>query len=524
MMLPWQRTIELLSSLSYRSSNLNRYLEEIALGVSELIDSDWSVITLCQDDWERILASSIQLPDQKQQQLYDLHGTLAGSVVDGNCPLLVDDASCDRQHGEAPEGYRAYLGVPLRTPTGKVIGTICSFGKQAAQFHSQQVELAKLFAERAAIAIDNYELYQQQQQFNQLLQAEIEERKKIEQALRLSEARFRSLVEQAADAIFVIDHKCHIINVNQQACTSLGYNREELQRLCLPDVEKKLTREELLALHQQFTQGGAATLEGIHQRKDGTTFPVEVRVGLLDWGGEKVQLALARDITQRKQTEQITARLAEIGELATMIVHEVRNPLTTVLMGLNSLQQLDLTARFQTRLDLAMDEAERLQRLLNEILLYAKEQQLSREKLEVNAFLAQILNSLQDLPIACQRHLKFQSAPTTTFVWADPDKLKQVIINLVENACEAVTEGEMVQLRVQPEQDHILIAIHNGGAPIPPEILPRLTQPFYTSKPSGNGLGLAIVKRIVVAHGGELNVESNEMAGTTFTVKLLRYE
>lgn len=102
------------------------------------------------------------------------------------------------------------------------------------------------------------------------------------------------------------------------------------------------------------------------------------------------------------------------------------------------------------------------------------------------------------------------------------DKLKQVFINIVRNACEAVAEGDTVTWAVDNciHPDQVCIQIHNNGNPIPPDVLPRLTEPFYTTKSSGTGLGLASVKRIVEAHGGELSIRSTAEDGTIVSVQL----
>jgi two-component system, sporulation sensor kinase A len=97
-------------------------------------------------------------------------------------------------------------------------------------------------------------------------------------------------------------------------------------------------------------------------------------------------------------------------------------------------------------------------------------------------------------------------SPVTVSV--DRDKFKQVLINLVTNACEAVDIGDEITIQIRSEGSRICVRVHNGGMPIPPDLLPQLTQPFFTTKSSGTGLGLAIVKRIVEAHDGELIIES----------------
>ncbi|MEB3356575.1 MAG: PAS domain S-box protein [Synechococcales bacterium] len=351
---------------------------------------------------------------------------------------------------------------------------------------------------------------------------DITERKRAEQAVRDSEMRFRTLVEQAADAFFVVNAAGQIEDVNQQACNALGYSCEELMHLTVPDVQEHMTLDEFRRAWAQLAPGHPINFEGLHRRKDGSLFPVEVRLGLLDLGDTQLALALARDITERKQAEQVMARLAEIGELASMIVHEVRNPLTTVLMGLSSFKRMDLPERAQARLALALEESERLQRLLNEILMYAKDQRLEVDELDLNALMLDLLETLRTMPSASDRHIDYQSLVTPALIKGDRDKLKQVFINLISNACEAVPPGGVVtwQTDENGSVNHIRVRVHNGGEPIPPEVLPNLTKPFFTTKSSGNGLGLAITKRIVEAHQGSLTIESSAEAGTTVTVTL----
>ncbi|MGJ3253270.1 MAG: PAS domain S-box protein [Elainellaceae cyanobacterium] len=359
------------------------------------------------------------------------------------------------------------------------------------------------------------------QMFNQVTEA-ITERKQVEESLRQSEQRFRNLVEQAADAFFIINCDGEIVDVNHQACEWLGYSRQELIGLKVQEIQKALTPEQIREIYQKADSGIPVTSVGIHQRKDGTSFPVEVRTTSFDWGGDRLRLSLARDITERKQAEKALERLAEIGELAAMIVHEVRNPLTTVLMGLNSFKSLELPERAHARLELALEEGDRLQRLLSEILLYAKRQTLQTTDINLGKFLSDVLDTLCGMPTSVGLKLEFCKPSDPVIITGDRDKLKQVFINLFENACDASPPGNAVTCRTlcEPTHHHVSIQIHNDGEPIPAEILPKLTKPFFTTKSSGNGLGLAIVKRIVESHGGRLTIESALEQGTTISVVL----
>ncbi|MGF1571132.1 MAG: nitrogen regulation protein NR(II) [Nodosilinea sp.] len=338
---------------------------------------------------------------------------------------------------------------------------------------------------------------------------------------KMSENRFRTLVEQAADGFFVVNQAGQIIDVNQTACDALGYSREELMALSVADIQKGFTPEDFQGVWQRLQPGVPLTQESWHQRKDGSRFPVEVRLGLLETDHQRYILALVRDITERKASEKAQARLAEIGELAAMIVHEVRSPLTTVLMGLNSFRPMELSERARTRLDLALEESERLQKLLNEILLYSREPSLEFQDIELTSLMQELADTLVGSPSLGRRRLEVKSLDQTVVIRGDRDKLKQVFINLINNACEAAPDGDTVTWMLHaPHPTQIVVSIHNGGEPIPPELLPQLTKPFFTTKSSGNGLGLAITQRIVEAHRGELTITSSPERGTEVTVAL----
>ncbi|MBN3924870.1 GAF domain-containing sensor histidine kinase [Nostoc sp. NMS4] len=402
----WQRERQIiarLSSLNYRTGELGSYLHNIACGVSELIGVDWTVVTFCQEGFETVLASSLEMGEG--EHIYSLHGLLTGTVIKMGQSLAVEDAQKYPEYGQAPEGYCAYLGIPLRTAESEVIGTICSFNHLPRDFTKEDIQIVELFAERAATAIDNYHLYQQQCQFNHILEAEVEK---------------RTAELQAAQA--------------------------------------KLLEQE---------------------------------------------------------------RLVAIGEFAAMIVHEIRNPLTTMIMGLKYFRKTILTESAQERLGLALSEASRLERLLSEILLYAKPQVLQLCEFDVNEFIHELLVCIREMPEALERQIEFIPASPTLKILGDEDKLKQVFINIIRNACEAVATEDIVQLKVDSSYtDKVCINVHNGGEPIPSEVIAKLFQPFFSTKPCGTGLGLAISKRIINAHNGELLISSDLLTGTTVSVQL----
>ncbi|PZV12837.1 MAG: histidine kinase [Pseudanabaena sp.] len=525
-----QRTLEVLSSLSYRTGELKGYLQLVANSVSELLDLDWAVVTLCREGFERILASSIDMGYDENYQA-DLHGTLTETVISNGRCLYVEDASIDKSYGEPPDGYFAYLGAPLRLPTGEIIGTICSFHRQSRKFTHDEMILVEIFAERAATAIDNYNLYQKQQEINLALQTEIIERQEVEQELRKSEEQLRFIAENLEPLVWLYSHDRKPIYMSPMFEKVWGIPVEQWYAdgsVCLNAVIPEDREMVSIAFKNLFLDGSSYDLEYRIILPDGSLRIIRDRAfPIIDKNGQTYRVAgIAEDITNRQQEQQRTIkameRLSEIGEFATTIIHEVRNPLTTVLMGLNYFYRMELPENARKRLTLALDEAERLKRLLNEILLYAKHEVIQPVPVDMNKLAMELIENISSTPVAIGKQIVFEASPESLIVLGDKDKFTQVLINILQNACEAVPEGEKISVSFSSltSSRQICLQVQNRGTLIPAELLPNLTKPFMTTKPDGNGLGLAIVKKIVEAHGGTIEIESSAIAGTIVSILL----
>ena len=231
-------------------------------------------------------------------------------------------------------------------------------------------------------------------------------------------------------------------------------------------------------------------------------------LALMDNLGLLIGISLARTWHIAENT-----RLAHIGQFASGIVHEIRNPLATIGLALDHLAGVDgLPAAAQRRLSLAIGETGRLERLLTDILAYAKPSTLELTPVDIDRLVAQVISGLAD------RRIVFDAGGCGT-VGADVDRLRQVVLNLIRNAIEAVAEDGVVTVRTRRDNDTQLLEVHNGGPPLDQRTRERLFEPFFTTKAQGTGLGLPIVRRIVESHGGSIDVAS-DAAGTTFTVAL----
>lgn len=210
------------------------------------------------------------------------------------------------------------------------------------------------------------------------------------------------------------------------------------------------------------------------------------------------------------------ARLADIGELASGIAHEIRNPLATISMALDYFKRLELPGTGAKRAELAGQEAARMGRLLEDILLYAKPIQLDTRRLDLGQLLEAVLAAHPELARARAQSFDLGRVDRGGFLLGDQDRLTQVILNLAQNACEAAPASSTIRwaLTADRRAGTLALEVSNAGPPVPGDLLARLTEPFFTTKPAGTGLGLAIVKRLVEAHGGDLQIESEPQSGT----------
>ncbi len=219
-----------------------------------------------------------------------------------------------------------------------------------------------------------------------------------------------------------------------------------------------------------------------------------------------------------------SARLAAIGEFTSGITHEIRNPLATISIALDYFNKLDLPGSGHQRAALARKEADRMERLLEEILLYSKPLNLEFQLLDMTELTRGFIDEHTHIAREKQQRFRLDTLEPHARIMGDRDRLVQVFLNLARNACEAAPPDSLIEWHIDdaPEQGTLIIEVINRGPPIAAEILSRITEPFFTTKVAGTGLGLSIVKRIVEAHGGELKIVSTEETGTRVQTVLPR--
>jgi signal transduction histidine kinase len=212
-----------------------------------------------------------------------------------------------------------------------------------------------------------------------------------------------------------------------------------------------------------------------------------------------------------------------LGELAAGIAHEVRNPLTT-LKGFLQLIEKDVESENKLYVKLMLDEVNRIEQITNEFMAVAKPQALLYKPENISIIIKQVIALLQPQALlhGVQIHLDEEPIPP---VFCEKNHLKQVFINLMKNAFEAMPKGGHLTIKIEQEnEEKVTICFIDTGSGIPKEALKKLGEPFFTLKEKGNGLGLMMCKKIIQQHQGDIEVTSEVNKGTTFKIILPVYK
>ena len=354
------------------------------------------------------------------------------------------------------------------------------------------------------------------------LVTDITGRKQAEEALQLSENRYRTLVESSPDGILSVDPEGCIVDCNTAICKLLGYAREDLKGT---DVRQLVTIGAVrmgTALRRQIDQQGYAEAELEMVHRDGRKIPVWARmVDLKDTRqGDHQVLVYLRDVEERKKVEQLKDQF--IG----LVSHELRTPLTVIMGAVNTaLSEGTRLSQQETRslLEDAASASDSLSDIL-ENLLELSRSQADRLTLHLEPVLLEevIRKTIHEARRYSSIHQFVTDLPETPpALRADRIRLERILHNLVENAVKYSAGGE-VRVSARQEGKYLEIAVHDQGPGISPEEQSRLFQPFQRIRRAGTddiggiGLGLLVCRSLVEAHGGKIWVESEPGQGAYF--------
>jgi signal transduction histidine kinase len=265
----------------------------------------------------------------------------------------------------------------------------------------------------------------------------------------------------------------------------------------------------------------------LRRHKNGSALPTENKVKGILYQGQYAVAGICRDITERIETEKRireSERLAHIGKLTTSLAHEIRNPLSSVKANSHIIfKNMQFDGNDKRRMEIIVNEISRLERILDEMLDFARPVKLNLGPVSINSVMDSCLeimdNRIREKDIAVKR-LYGKNLPQ---ILVDHEKIEQVMINVLLNAVEVLPEGghiEIVTKRLRNDGRGLQVDVSDDGPGISTEDLPYVFDPFFSNKKKGTGLGLSNVKKIIEAHGGTGRVVVRKPHGTRVSLTI----
>jgi PAS domain S-box-containing protein len=457
--------------------------------------------------------------------------SIVDRVVSARENVLLDDASAENPFSADPyfEGRaRSVLCLPL-LKQAKFVGALYLENNLAPHvFTSGRIALLNVLASQAAISLENTQLYRQ-----------LEER----------EARIRRLVDANIIGIIIWDFDGRIIEANDTFLRMLGFDRDDFVsgRVRWTDLIPPEWRDRSAQTLQEVkTTGTARPFERDYFRKDGSRVPVLIGAASLETNGNQ-GVAFVLDLTERKRAESEARaserryretqmelahanRVATMGQLTASIAHEVNQPIAATKVNAQAaLRWLNRDApdleEARQLLARIVNDGDRAGNVVSRIRHLVKKAPPRMEPLHMNEAISEVIELTRGEAIKNGVTVQTQFAESLPAVTGDRTQLQQVILNLILNAVQAMSQRDLSlrELWISTSasgSDGVLVSIRDSGPGILPESLDRLFDPFYTTKSGGMGMGLSICRSIIEGHGGQIWATSNGQQGAAFNFTL----
>ena len=356
------------------------------------------------------------------------------------------------------------------------------------------------------------------------------------------EARLRSILETVPDAVIVIDEAGNIREFSEAAERQFGWNAADVMGRNVSMLMPSPYREAHDGYLNRYYRTGERRIIGmgrvvVGERRDGTTFPMELAVGEIKLHDSRLFTGFIRDLTERQQTEtrlqELQAELVHVsrytslGEMASALAHELNQPLSAIANYLKGsqllLQREDVpVTRVSDAVGKAADEALRAGSIIRRLRDFVARGETERRA----ESLPRLIEEASALALVGTQehgvHVRFEIAPDVEWVLVDRVQIQQVILNLIRNAIDAMDGIETSDLSIllSSADDNVMVSVVDTGPGIDPEVAAQLFQPFVTTKRNGMGVGLSISRTIVEAHGGRIWAEPSPGGGAAFRFTL----
>lgn len=447
-----------------------------------------------------------------------------GLVARKQMPIVADDARNALQpiRGFARSlGTNSFVAIPI-IAKGQAIGVVLADNRKTRRpIPTESVEVLTAFVSQAGLLLENAQLYDDRE-------------RRFQETNRLA-TETDNILRSIAAAVIVIDAEWHVTRWNQAAEALWGIRESDAAGHRWSDMLASLRLPES-ECHQLTDRMRQVQEEGeIYQGYKTSLHPEgrpEIQMNLLispltDRTGERQGLVLIlEDLTREANMEAEIARirrLADIGQLAAKMAHEVRNPLSSIKGAAQLMRnEYDDQPRLREFLDIIVDEVNSLSKLTTDLLDFARPMNMDLRETDLNALIERSVSLLQPEIEAADVRVHTDTAENLPQVACDAKQIEQVVRNLVINAIQAMpTGGDLnIETRADSGAETVTIRVRDSGTGIRPEQLDDIFQPFVTSKTKGSGLGLSIVEKIVENHGGSIEASSEWGSGACFSITL----
>jgi PAS domain S-box-containing protein len=437
---------------------------------------------------------------------------IVGWTVRSGESQIVPDTHADEHYFEGVDqatgfSLRSILSVPLRVKEN-IIGVIQAVDTEVGRFSSADLELLDPLAAAAAIAIENAQLHEQTKalwEFNE------------------------NIVQSMEEGIILEDTKGNITFVNSKGAEILGYTCEELLGR---HWRTTVSTEYIAQVEEQSAQrsrGVVSRYETNLLTRQGEEVPVIVSARpLFDGDSFTGVLSVFTDITDHKRMEQYmlrTERLAAMGHVAAALAHEIKNPLQAIGSHLELVLDFDLEPdQREEYLRFCRQEIENLTQITERVLSFVRPAGDAFSTVHLTPLIQRALALVSHPLQLAHIHVTTDLPPDLPPIQVSPDRVVQVLLNLMINSAEAMPDGGHIHIAAQidrADENMVQIRLINDGPPIPPDHIEHIFDPFFTTKPDGTGLGLFISYGIIEQHNGTISVKNRrDNQGVVFTLTL----
>jgi len=524
-----------------RRLDLKELLRGALEHVPKELGADAAAVSLFERASGRPKVSVMRLPNGTivEEEAFTLAESLLHWFMERRETVIIYDLAQDprlQMHRAYINSHRlaSYLGVPL-VGRDKVTGILHILSKEPRVFAEEDVEFFKILAGQLAIAIENARLFQEAQLHALQMEAKVEDLERGADALRKSQARLSEAQRIGRMGHWewdVVQDKLEwseeIYRIFGVASSGFGGTYEALLQLVHPEDRGFVRRAVDAALHE----GRPYDIEHRIVLPDGSERIVRERgeVTRDETGRPLRMMGTVQDVTRERNLERVARireKMASLGQVAAGIAHEIRNPLSGIHLLLETvkenLKDPDSPVDVENLIDEAQAAAGKIEAVVKRVMDFSRPTELRMRPLDINGPIMEAVRLVSAGLRKAGIEVQFNLAADLPMVQGDFYALEEVVVNLLLNASDAMagtSSPKRILISSYAEKDEVVVTVGDSGPGIPSGMRERIFEPFYSTREEGSGIGLNICQRIVLDHGGSIQVSDSPLGGADFILRI----